>query len=331
MQDRLTVSELADRLLALERPLIAFHTSPDGDAVGSAAGLCLIFRALGKDAVCVCADEIPERLRFIRELCPEGSFICGKTVDVSEYEPITVDLAAPSQLGAYAEVLASGATRFMIDHHARGSYFAPVCVASGASAAGELLCELALELIARGAMSAITPALASALYAAICSDTGCFKFANVTPRTFEVAAILLAAGADAAETARLLFDTKSERRLRAEAETIRLIRRFDGGSISSVILTQQYFAESGLTEADFDGCIDVVRTLAGTETAITLRERPDRSLKVSLRSRTRSAVDVCTAFGGGGHVRAAACTFPAGTDPIDAERALVEALVAQGE
>ena len=61
---------------------------------------------------------------------------------------------------------------------------------SEVSAAGELLCELALVLIERGAIAEITPALASALYAAICSDTGCFKFANVTPRTFEVAAIL---------------------------------------------------------------------------------------------------------------------------------------------
>ena len=329
MEERLTLAALADRVIATERPLIAFHASPDGDAVGSAAALCLIFRALGRRAICVCADEVPARLRFICDFCPEGSFVCGEIIDIEGYEPITVDLAAPSQLGGYSELLSHGATRFMIDHHARGSYFAPVCVSSEASAAGELLCELALELISRGAVQGITRDLASALYAAICSDTGCFKFANVTPRTFEVAAMLARAGAATDEIARLLFDTKTERRLRAEAETIRLIRRFDGDRISSVILTQALFAESGLCEADFDGCIDVVRTLAGTETAMLLRERADGSVKVSLRSLTRSAVEVCAAFGGGGHVRAAACTFPAGTDPRVAERALVEALVAQ--
>ena len=329
MEERLTLEALVDRLEALERPMIAIHTSPDGDAVGSAAALVHIFDRLGRRAVCVCADEIPERLRFLTESCPEGSFVCGGTVDIAGYSLMTVDLAAPSQLGAYSDIYLSGGAELMIDHHSRGSYFAPTYVCPEASAAGEILFDVATELCRRGRLASIDPALASSMYGAICSDTGCFKFSNVTPRTFEVAAALSAAGAGTAEIARRLFDTKSESRLRAEAETVRLIRRFDGGSISSVILTQKGIAEAGLSEADFDGCIDVIRTLAGTETAIFIRERADGKLKVSLRSIERSSVEVCAAFGGGGHVRAAACTFPEGSDPIEAEAALVAALMAQ--
>ena len=55
---------------ALEQPaatLILLHRGPDGDAVGSAFALRQVLESLGSEAWCICADEVPDRLRFLCE------------------------------------------------------------------------------------------------------------------------------------------------------------------------------------------------------------------------------------------------------------------------
>lgn len=142
MTRRAVISGLLPLLREGDSYLILCHKSPDGDAVGSAEALRLLLAGLGKQAVCACADPLPEYLRFI----PEIPFLCCPTPDcLPEYKILlTVDTADPSLLGGLAPL---GESAFIkIDHHRSGkSYGKHEYTDPAAAATGEILFSLAKE------------------------------------------------------------------------------------------------------------------------------------------------------------------------------------------
>ncbi len=307
---KLSKSETVRRLLSFSSVAVLIHRNPDGDAVGSGAALCLFLREAGIDAGLLSPDPIPDRLAFLSEgvpLCREEAPSCM----------VTVDVASLSQCGRL-EAAVSGASEVLsIDHHAFSTPFAPHYTVGSASATGEVLYDLF-----KASKRPLTEGVATRLYAAISSDTGCFRFANVTPRTHTVAASLLSAGVDGAKLNHLLFETKEEGVLRAEAYTATNARQFFGGRLSLLSLSLAECRAIGCTEEDFNGVIDILRSRRGVEIAALLRERGDGSLRLSLRSTGADVAALCALFGGGGHRRAAGCTMPF-PDCKSAEEALL--------
>ena len=112
----LSLDEVCKKILDAKNPIMAIHRSPDGDAVGSAAGLSAIFDALGMHAEYICADKIPERLEFLSH----GIKLSNRT-DFSGCDVICLDIASPSQLGKLPEIAPEVLSPYlMIDHHAIG-------------------------------------------------------------------------------------------------------------------------------------------------------------------------------------------------------------------
>ena len=182
----LGAADCAMRLLEIKKPLILIHVKPDGDAVGSAAALCEIFRQLGESPAILSADKIPERLAFILEATNT------KVAESTEgYTAISIDVASPSQLG---ELLGSAPNPvLMIDHHAVGEQFADGYIDPEASSAAEALADIISELSAMNRIN-LTDKLAYALYAAVSSDTGCFAYSNASTKTHRLAAMLIEKG-----------------------------------------------------------------------------------------------------------------------------------------
>lgn len=161
----LTLAECADKIVGTENPLVIMHIRPDGDTVGSAAALCEIFKAMGREVRYTCDDAIPERLAFLLTDFEPADGLDG-------YTPVSIDVASPSQLGGIFDKIK---VDFMIDHHEISTPFAPHYTVRGASSAGEVLYEIAKELEKRGIIK-ISTRMAYLLYAAISSDTGGFIF-----------------------------------------------------------------------------------------------------------------------------------------------------------
>ena len=63
----LSMDELCDRLVVNKKTLIIYHVRSDADAVGSAFALRELLRVMNIPAICACADEIPDRLRFLMD------------------------------------------------------------------------------------------------------------------------------------------------------------------------------------------------------------------------------------------------------------------------
>ena len=232
---RLTLSETAARLPAGESVLILFHRHPDGDAVGSGFALKLLLEAMGCTVYCVCEDEVPERLRFLAEGLQDSIKQENLPADFTPSRIISVDTASPAQAGTIYP-LYEGRFDLMIDHHAKGEMYADGYIDGHASSAGELVYRLSRELVKMGRIPAIPEGVDRLLYAAISSDTGCFRYSNASPETHRAAAALLEAGFDAADLNHRLFGVKSYKLLQAEKVGFDRLRLYADGKLGIVAM-----------------------------------------------------------------------------------------------
>lgn len=309
MYQNLTLTDTATRLPAGLPTLILFHRHPDGDAIGAGFGLKLILEAMGCTALCVCEDEIPERLRFLTEGMQDSVLKENLPADFVPTQIISVDTASPAQAGVlYPDY--EGRFDLMIDHHAKGEMYADGYIDGSASSAGELIYRLSRELMRMGRLTAIPEGVDRLLYAAVSSDTGCFRYSNASPETHRAAAALLEAGFDSADLNHRLFGVKSYKLLQAEKVGFDRLKLYADGRLGIVDMPYAVMEQYGFTDEHLGTLVDVARGLQGVQVAVAIRQpKAEGVYRVSMRSSCEVDVAaVCAEFGGGGHIKAAGCT-----------------------
>ncbi len=320
MGSNITIDGVCKLLKQAETILLFAHRRPDGDALGSVPALKKGLEDLGKTVYAVCCDSVTERLLFLTESEILPSLL---PADLGEYLPVAVDVASEEMLGSAIDLF-KGKTTLRIDHHATGSDFADDnYVRPSASATGEIVFDL-LE-----ALDAWSLPAAERVYAAIASDTGCFKYSNVTPETHRKAASLLEMGVKPDEINRRLFDNRS----RGETEAFRMaldaLRYCDGGRVAVINFTNEMKKKGQLTEEDLSDISSIPRTVRGVSVgAVIKQESADpRLFKVSMRSdRSTDVSAICARMGGGGHFSAAGVTIEADS-PEAAEKRVIEEIL----
>ena len=322
----LTFGEVCDELCVNRPTLVLFHAHPDGDATGSAFSLRAILRAMGIPAWCVCADMIHRRYRFAFEGVQDSVFPENIPTEFGDCRVITVDTASRGQMGRLAEMF-EGRVDMMIDHHGRGEHYADYYVDANAAACGEIIFDIADELIRRGKLAKLPDRVPLWLYMAIVTDTGGFKYSNTTPETHRRASNLLDGSFDHADLNFRLFDAKEPEELKVTKVVLEKMRFLCDGEISYVAMSAAEFEALGVSTEYSDVLINVARSVAGVKVAVAVREiegEPGR-YKASLRSSCDFDVAaICAYFGGGGHVRAAGCALSADSAEAAAETVAAE-------
>lgn len=300
----LTPSEVVELLKVPAPTLIVFHTRPDGDAVGSAFALSLWLGAMGSPAYCVSADEVPQYLSFLTEGLQESTLAGSIPAGFENARIVTVDTASPAQMGSLFERFGDRVS-LMIDHHGTGTPYADYLLRPEAAACGELV----FDLIAASGVD-VPPRTAELLYAAIASDTGSFRYSNVTESTHLHAAALVKQGIDVAKINRLLFETRTYEGLKAEKAGFERLRFYGEGKLAIITFPYELQCELGVREEHLGKLIDVARCIRGVEVAAAIRGTADGNFRASLRANLDFDVaDIAASFGGGGHVRAAGATL----------------------
>lgn len=293
--------------------LLLTHRNPDGDTLGSAFALMYALRSLGKNAKVQCCDKIPKKYSYMYSPDDigetEGSYV------------IAVDVADEKLLGNGVYDRYQGKVKLCIDHHISNKGYAEYLLLRDCAAA----CEVIYDLIGILGVK-IDKKIADCIYTGISTDTGCFKFANVTDYTHIIAAGLISAGADFVEINKAMFETKSRGYFLLEAAAVNTIEMYNGGKCAVMTITQKMLHASGTDESDCDGIASIPRKIEGVLVGVTLRERTDGTYKVSLRSHAPvDCTKICGEMGGGGHARAAGCEFS--RENLEKEKAQLLAII----
>ena len=309
-----SISDIVDLFRSKDNFVLISHTNPDGDTVGCTYAVYLILKKLGKRVRCLCDKQIPARLAFI---CPEGIYDSRTDIAEDEYV-ITLDVASPNMLGRSLEAYADRVD-LRIDHHGKSTPFAKInYVEPSASACAEIIFEIG------AALNVIDPAIASAIFSALSSDTGCFRYSNTTARTHMTAAYLISLGANASEINEALFDTVTYSELAIYPIFLNNCERLYNGRVNIVALTNDEKAKYGITDADLDELSSLSRKTAGTNLGVVIKQVDDNETEFKVSMRSRKPVDcsvICASIGGGGHTRASGATITANS--IDSAKAIV--------
>jgi phosphoesterase RecJ-like protein len=309
--------------LSGRRIAVIGHARPDGDCIGSQVALVRVLQALGHEAVCVNTDPVPRRLAF---LTPGMGFL---RMDEAARDPagdaaIFVDCADHARAGERLRA------RFPtpagnIDHHISNTGYAAVNIVDSASAA---TCEILAGLFFDRGLP-VDPQTAQALYTGILTDTGQFRFPSTSRRTFLLAAELMAHGAKPTEAGFELYERETTGKLRLLQHFLASLAVECEGRACIGVLPTGVFQATGSTAEDTEGLVDYARSIDGVDVGVLIEERPDGTVKASLRAKNPVyRLDrIAAQFGGGGHACAAGLSLAA--TPAEFRARLVTALAAQ--
>ncbi len=294
----MTRNETAQYLLERDCFAIVTHRRPDGDTLGSAAVLCRGLRQLGKTAHILENPETTEKYAPLHQGLTKAWAEENDTV-------VCVDVASPNMLGAHFAPLQEK-IQLRIDHHGSATPFTPYeLVEPKTAACGEIVYGV---LQAMGVT--LDAPMADALYTAVSTDTGCFRYANTTADTLRVAASCKEAGADTFGLTQLLFETNSLARLKVQSYMLEHAVFLQDGKAVICALPKAVEIACGATEDDLDSISGFPRTIEGVKLAVTIREEGTDGVKMSVRAVPgQDAAALCAKFGGGGHKGAAGASM----------------------
>jgi phosphoesterase RecJ-like protein len=304
-----------------QRFVLTTHVNPDGDGLGSEFALASWLHTMGKDVRIVNCSPTPVVYDF---LDPEKSVLCfdpqrDSSLLSSADVIVMLDTNDPSRLRSMQDAyLSSPARKICIDHHLDASSFADdFVIDSEATSTGELV----YRLLQQSRDAAITAEIASALYCAIMTDTGSFRYPRVDAETHQIVADLIEHGADPVGIYGEVFERWTNGRIHLLGEALASMDVMYDGQLAHLSITREMLQRTGTLEEDTDNFTVYPMSLKGVRIGILFLELKN-GLKVSFRSKGTIPVnELAREFGGNGHLNAAGARISHGT--LEHYRALI--------
>jgi phosphoesterase RecJ-like protein len=301
---------LSESLLEIIRKtnniVLATHANPDGDALGSLIGLADALEAMGKQVF----RYLEEPVSHLYEFLPDTSLMQTKISALHDFLRqagddilcISLDCGDRKRLGENADELMSIRPFMVIDHHKNNNGFGNLAwIDSKRSSTGEMVFDLVEALGQK-----ISEKAATALFAAIVTDTGSFRYESTSAHTFNVARKLVECGVKPDQVSSQLYDNYTAGRLQLLQQVLATMKIYGDGRIAIIQVNTDMLESTGCSLIDTENFINLPRSVTSVKVAIFLKEIGSDIVSVSLRAKDSCDVaDVAAQFGGGGHRNAA--------------------------
>ena len=312
---RVGVERLAREFVSGRRVVLSTHMNADGDGCGSETALARLLAQRGLRCRIVNPTPWPSLFDFLLgdDVIDETDKGIAALTNVDLL--VVADISDVKRLGNLTDAVRRlTVPKVVIDHHVASDEPAGdiVLADTTACATGELVYDLACELDLE-----ITPDIARALYVAILTDTGAFRYSNTTPRSHAIAAELLSRGVDPEEMYQRVYASAPAGRVRLLAEVLASLGVDEPCGLSWLTMGAGSLERHGVRSEDLDGIVEHARSISGTRMAIFFRDLGYGKVKISFRS--TGDVDVnrfARQFGGGGHVKASGALVPGTLDEV---------------
>jgi phosphoesterase RecJ-like protein len=307
------------RLTEARRVILTTHINADGDGAGAEVALSRFLRDRGALVHVINPTPFPRIFRFLLE---EGDdeLILDVSSDAAAEACRKADLAVVIDTGEVPRIgrvdeLITGLPKVVVDHHEPGADAIEAVVElrdPTASAAGELVYE-----VIEAAGGPWPSQIVDALYVALVTDTGGFRFSNATSRSFLVASRLVALGARPEVLYNQVFGSFRINRYRLLEAALSTLTMAHGDRVAWMVVPSDAYGATSASPEDLEGFVDVPRRLIGVEIALLFRVTSRGKVKVSFRSRGEADVNVLAAhFRGGGHRKAAGALVEGELDDV---------------
>jgi phosphoesterase RecJ-like protein len=292
-----------EEILKSKRIGLSFHTSPDGDAIGSILSLLNTLRYLGKDSYIISRDVISDNFSFLS---------LSNEINGDILEPkANTDLVIVLDCGNFDRISANlsnyNGKIINIDHHISNEKYGFINYVDVNAAA---TCEISYLLIKELGIdfndkTDIEIAIGNAVYTGILTDTGSFRHSNVTSRTHTIASELIELGVDNSKIHSNLFDNKPFNKVKLMGSVLSNIELVLDNKVAVLQIPKGMLEDFNLINTDTSDIISVGLAIKGVEVSMLLKEVED-GVKGSLRSKNYVDVrKVAEVYGGGGHIKAA--------------------------
>jgi phosphoesterase RecJ-like protein len=300
------------------RVALTTHVNADGDGTGSEVALWHLLVARGVRAVITNPTPFPDRYRFLLSGVEQADKTREAVKHLERADAVVVmDISDVSRLGHLGPLVAAlDVPVACLDHHASDGSLpeGPRLADPAACATGELVYDLA-----RTADWKISPEAARAMYVAVLTDTGGFRFSNTSPRALQIAAHLLEHGVNPEDIYTSVYASSSEGRIRLTGEVLEtLVVEHDRG-LAWITVPPGALERHGMDPDDLEGMAEFPRSISGMRLALLFRLLANGRVKVSFRS--VGDVDVArlaAQFGGGGHRKAAGASLEGSVPDVQA-------------
>lgn len=282
--------------------LIISHINPDGDTLGAMSGLASLIRENYKKECTLLVDNLPSIYEFL-PLLKNAKYFDKIDKSLVFDLVITVDVAAIDRIEEVKCFFEKAAVTLNIDHHATNLSFAQNnIVVPEASSTGEVVAQLAFEHGWK-----MTNDIALALYTAILTDTGSFKFSNTSAKTFQTVAKLLEYGVKPHDVYKLCYESYSKNFFLFQNYCLNKAVFLKNDKVAYTEVYKKDVEKFALGPDCTEGLTEKLRAISSTEIAFIAKEIAPNLTKFSMRSKTVDVSTLCGVFGGGGHKFAAGC------------------------
>jgi len=294
--------------------LITSHVNLDGDAIGSELALYFILKKLNKKAIILNQDRLPKIYNFLPDsdkICYlKENYIDAKSIDVG----IMLDCSNIKRLGKTYDIFRDIKTVINIDHHKSNDNYGNLnYLDTSASSVGEII----YELINFIDPDLLDDKISTCLFTAILTDTGSFRYSNVSSKTFKATSYLASHGIKTHLIANNIYNRNTYPGLKLLGKALLNLEMDESNYISWITITRRMLNDTNANDEEIEGIIEVATTLDNVEILILFRETKDDKIKISFRSKGNFDVNKFAGkFKGGGHPNAAGCLCSGKMDEI---------------
>jgi phosphoesterase RecJ-like protein len=285
--------------------VLTTHVNPDGDGLGSEVALAEYFLSKGKQASIINYSATPDFYLFLdpnKRITKFDEARDANAIAIADVI-IVMDINHPERLRTMEpHVLNSKAAKVCIDHHLEPASFAQYYIIDDdATSTGEIVYRLLCNLDGKS----LSPVIASALYCAIMTDTGSFRYPRVDPETFRICAHLIECGADPVAIYQQVYEQWTPGRMELLGEALANLHTEHDGKLAHISITQELLKKTGTKEVDTDNFTTYPMSVNGVVVGILFLELAN-GIKISFRSKGDIPInELAKEFGGNGHKNAA--------------------------
>lgn len=289
---------ILDKIKEYDKIFLFRHFRPDGDAIGSTKGLQAILRATFPDKTILLQNsDFSDYLAFLGK---EDALVPDE--DYADALAIVMDTATGKRVSNQKYTLCREIVKF--DHHIPVESYG---VAEWVEEERSSTCEMVAAFWDAFADElTMTKEAATYLYTGMVTDSGRFRFRDVSCETMRLAGRLLAFDIDT-DTLYAQLYMKNFDRLRFEGYLQKKMRRTDSG-VAYLYVTKKMQKKFKLSNEDASATVSTMDSIRDSLIWLAFIDNEDGSIRVRLRSRFVTVSEIAEKYHGGGHACAAGAT-----------------------